>query len=311
VVILFKKLAVKLSVVAACLSLLLSAQAGAADNLKGTIEIDGSSTVYPITEAVAEEFGKLHKDVRVTVGVSGTGGGFKRFCAGEIAIADASRPITDSERAACKSKNISYSQLTVAYDGITIAINKDNKWAQKLTVSELKKIFDKDSKVKTWADVRSGFPNEEIKIYSPGSDSGTFDFFTEKVNGKSKQSRNDKQMTFSEDDNVLVEGIAKDKYAIGYFGYAYYVENKTKLKAVVIDKENNKGAIGPSAKTIANGMYFLSRPIFIYVNTKDLERAEVKAFSQFYMQNGAKLSKEVGYIPLSDGWYQSQLSKLK
>ncbi|QKS44692.1 PstS family phosphate ABC transporter substrate-binding protein [Paenibacillus cellulosilyticus] len=306
----FKKLTLKLAVVAASLSLLLTGQAGAADNLKGTIEIDGSSTVYPITEAVAEEFGKVHKDVRVTVGISGTGGGFKRFCNGEIPIADASRPITDAEKTACKAKGITYTDITVAYDGVTIAINKNNTWAQKLTTAELKSIFKSGSTVKKWSDVRKGFPNEEIKIYSPGSDSGTFDFFTEKVNGKSKSSRNDSQITFSEDDNVLVEGITNDKYAIGYFGYAYYVENKAKLKAVVVD--NGKRAVGPSAQTIAKGMYFLSRPIFFYVNKADLaNRAEVKAFSQFYLENAGKLSKEVGYIPLSKGFYTSQASKLK
>ncbi|MBD3919758.1 PstS family phosphate ABC transporter substrate-binding protein [Paenibacillus sp. PR3] len=306
----FKKLTLKLAIVAASLSLLLTGQAGAADNLKGTIEIDGSSTVYPITEAVAEEFGKDHKDVRVTVGVSGTGGGFKRFCNGEIPIADASRPISDAEKKACAAKNITYTDVTVAYDGITIAINKNNTWAQKLTVAELKSIFQSGSTVKTWADVRKGFPDEKIKIYSPGSDSGTFDFFTEKVNGKSKSSRNDSQITFSEDDNVLVEGITNDKYAIGYFGYAYYVENKSKLKAVVIDKGTR--AIGPSAQTIANGMYFLSRPIFFYVNKTDLaNRPEVKAFTQFYLQNAGTLSKEVGYVPLSKGFYASQASKLK
>lgn len=306
----FKKLALKLMVVAASLSLLLTGQAGAADNLKGTIEIDGSSTVYPITEAVAEEFGKDHKDVRVTVGVSGTGGGFKRFCNGEIPIADASRPITDAEKKACAAKSITYTDITVAYDGITIAINKNNTWAQKLTTAELKSIFKSGSTVKKWSDVRKGFPDETIKIYSPGSDSGTFDFLTEKINGKQKDSRNDSQITFSEDDNVLVEGVTNDKYAIGYFGYAYYVENKSKLKAVVID--NGKRAVGPSAQTIANGMYFLSRPIFFYVNKADLaKRAEVKAFAQFYLQNAGTLSKEVGYIPLSKGFYASQASKLK
>jgi len=307
---LFKKLALKLAAAAASLSLLLTGQAGAADNLKGTIEIDGSSTVYPITEAAAEEFGKEHKDVRVTVGVSGTGGGFKRFCNGEISIANASRPITDAEKKSCSSKKITYTDLAVAYDGITVAINKNNTWANKLTAAELKMIFESGSKVKTWADVRKGFPDEKIKIYSPGSDSGTFDFFTEKVNGKSKSSRNDSQMTFSEDDNVLVEGIMNDKYAIGYFGYAYYVENKSKLKAVVIDKGTR--AVGPSAQTIANGMYFLSRPIYIYVNKADLaNRSEVKAFAQFYLQHAGKLSKEVGYIPLSKGFYASQASKVK
>ncbi|EFM08831.1 phosphate binding protein [Paenibacillus curdlanolyticus YK9] len=306
----FKKLTLKLAVVAACLSLMVSAQAGAASNLKGTIEIDGSSTVYPITEAVAEEFGKVHKDVRVTVGVSGTGGGFKRFCNGEIAISDASRPISSSEKDACKAKGITYTDLTVAYDGITVVINKNNTWASKLTTAELKSIFQKDSKVKTWADVRKGFPDEKINIYSPGADSGTFDFFTEKVNGKAKESRSDKQITFSEDDNVLVEGVTKDKYAIGYFGYAYYVENKAKLKSVAIYMANGKTPVGPTPTTIATGKYFLSRPIFIYVSKKELARPEVKEFAKFYMAHGAELSKEVGYIPLSSGWYKSQASKL-
>ncbi|WP_373229498.1 PstS family phosphate ABC transporter substrate-binding protein [Cohnella sp.] len=281
-----------------------------AAGLSGTIDIDGSSTVFPLTEAVAEEFLKTNKDVRVPVGVSGTGGGFKRFCAGETAISNASRPIKASEKKACKEKGISYLEFTVAYDGLSVLVNKSNTFVDKLTVAELNAIFKPDSTVKTWKDVRSSWPNETIKIYSPGADSGTFDYFTEVINGKAQASRNDKQITFSEDDNTLVSGISGDKNAIGYFGYSYYVENKDKLKVVPID--GGKGAITPNAKTIANGTYApLSRPLFIYVQKKAMSRPEVKAYVKFYLQNASKLSTEIGFIPLSSNWYKTQLKRIK
>ncbi len=279
-------------------------------NLKGTVDIDGSSTVYPITEAVAEEFGKLHKDVRVPVGVSGTGGGFKRFCNGETAISNASRPISATEKKLCRDKGVSYLELTVAYDGLSVLVNPKNTWVKTLTVAQLNMIFKPESTVKTWKDVDSSWPAQEIKIYSPGADSGTFDYFTEVINKKNKASRNDKQVTFSEDDNVLVSGIANDVNAIGYFGFAYFEENADKLKLVPVD--GGKGAVSPTPKTIANNSYSpLSRPLFIYVNRKQLKRPEVMAFTKFYIQNAGKLSNEVGYVALSANWYKSQLKRIR
>ncbi len=290
-------------------SLMFGTVANAA-SLSGTIDIDGSSTVFPLTEAVSEEFLKVNKDVRVPVGVSGTGGGFKRFCAGETAISNASRPIKASEKTACKEKGIQYLEFTVAYDGLSVIVNKSNTFVDKLTVAELNAIFKPDSTVKTWKDVRSSWPNETIKIYSPGADSGTFDYFTEAVNGKAQASRKDNQITFSEDDNTLVSGISGDKYAIGYFGYSYYVENQDKLKVVPID--GGKGAITPTPKTIANGTYApLSRPLFIYVDKKAMNRPEVKAYVKFYLQNASKLSKEIGFVPLASKWYTTQLKRIK
>lgn len=278
--------------------------------LSGTIEIDGSSTVFPITEGIAEEFGKIHSDVRVPVGVSGTGGGFKRFCAGETDISDASRPIKDKEKDVCNQAGIEWIELPVAYDGLSVLVSPKNDWVDHMTVDELKKIFEPESKVKTWADVRAGWPNKEIKIYSPGSDSGTFDYFTEVINGKGGASRNDSQISFSEDDNVLVQGIAGDQYAIGYFGVAYYEENKDKLKLVAVDGGN--GAVSPSKETINNGTYSpLSRPIFIYVKKASLEKPEVKEFAKFYLENAAKISLEVGYFDLPADKYTEGLAKIK
>jgi phosphate transport system substrate-binding protein len=267
----------------------------AANKLSGSVAIDGSSTVYPITEAVAEEFGKVQPAVKVTVGISGTGGGFKKFCVGETDISDASRPIKKEEAATAATNNVTYIELPIAYDGLSIVVNSKNTWCDKLTVAELKKIWEPGSSVKTWADVRQGFPDKAIKLYGPGTDSGTFDYFTEAINGKAKESRAD--YTASEDDNVLVQGIAGDQYALGYFGFAYYEANKSKLKLVAVDA--GKGAIKPSSKTIADGTYSpLSRPLFIYVSTSAQKRAEVDGFVQFYLKNASKLAKEVGYVPL-------------
>lgn len=274
---------------------LLAGIAFAAGSLKGKIEIDGSSTVFPITEAVAEKFQDANPGVNVTVGISGTGGGFKRFDVGETDVQDASRPIKDGEHKDCKTNGVDYIELPIAFDGLTVVVNKKNTWVDKLTVAELKKIWDQGSSVKTWADVRSGWPAKPIKLYGPGTDSGTFDYFTEAINGKAKQSRSD--YTASEDDNVLVAGVGGDQYALGYFGLAYYEENKDKLKAVPID--NGKGAVSPSADTVRTGKYApLSRPLFIYVSTKAVARPEVDSFVKFYLKNAATLSKEVGYIPL-------------
>lgn len=276
--------------------------------LSGTIEIDGSSTVYPITEAVAEEFMNVNPDVLVTVGVSGSGGGFKRFTVGETDISDASRPIKDKEAAKAEENGIEYYEMPVAFDGITVVVNPDNDWVDHLTVEELKKIWEPESNVKKWSDIRPDWPDKEIKLYGPGTDSGTFDYFTEEICGDGGASRAD--YTASEDDNILVQGVVGDKYALGYFGYAYYAENTDKLKSVAID--NGDGPVEPTMETINNGSYSpLSRPLFIYVSKKSLERPEVKEFVKFYMENAPQLVKEVGYVPLTDEMYKDNLSKVK
>jgi phosphate transport system substrate-binding protein len=262
------------------------------------IQIDGSSTVFPITEAVAEEFQKAQKGkVKVTVGISGTGGGFKKFCRGETDISDASRPITSAEMKSCKEANIDYIELPVAFDALTVVINPKNDWASTMTVAELKKMWEPaaQGKVSTWNQVREKWPNAPLKLFGAGADSGTFEYFTEAVNGKAKATRGD--FTASEDDNVLVQGVSSDRNALGYFGYAYYAENAKKLKAVAID--NGKGAIAPSPKTVEDGTYQpLSRPIFIYVSKKSMDKPEVKQFVEYYMKNAPTLVKQVKYVPL-------------
>lgn len=279
--------------------------------LSGAVDIDGSSTVFPITEAVAEEFNKVYPDVKVTVGVSGTGGGFKRFCAGETAITNASRPIkADKEVPLCQENKVDYIELPVAYDGLSVIVNPKNTWVDHLTVVELNAIFKPGSTVKTWKDVRAAWPDQEIKLYSPGADSGTFDYFTEAVNGESQLSRNDTQLTFSEDDNTLVAGIAGDQYALGYFGFAYFEANKDKLKLVPID--GGAGPISPSTETINDGTYApLSRPLYIYVSKTEMERPEVAEFTSFYITNAAALSAEVGYVALPQAMYDEGLAKLE
>ena len=263
--------------------------------LTGQIKVDGSSTVYPITEAVAEDFQAKATKTRTTVGVSGTGGGFKRFCAGETDITNASRPISSSEAQTAKTNKIDFIELPIAFDGLTIVVNPANTWVTQLNVAQLKKIFTADSPAKKWSDVNPAWPSETIKVFSPGTDSGTFDYFKEVTLGKDGNIRSD--LSVSEDDNVLVTGVAGDKNAIGYFGFAYYAENASKLKLVPID--DGKGAITPSNKTIQDGTYTpYSRPMFIYVNAKSAARPEVAAFVDFYLANTAALSKEVGYTPL-------------
>jgi len=280
----------------------------AAVELSGQIEIDGSSTVYPLTEAAAEEFGTMNPDVRVTVGVSGTGGGFKRFCSGELAIADASRPIKDEEAKACTDNGIEYSDLMIAYDGLSLVVSKDNDFIDHLTVEELNRIFTTGSAVKTWADVRAGWPAETITLYSPGAESGTYDYFNEAILEK-KGIRNDSQISFSEDDNMLVQGVQGSQYAIGYFGFAYYEENADKLKVVPID--GGKGAVAPSTETIKDGTYApLSRPLYIYVNKAEMTRPEVYAFTDYYINNIGSLASEVGFVPLPDDQYSEEAAKL-
>ncbi|WP_028609988.1 PstS family phosphate ABC transporter substrate-binding protein [Paenibacillus harenae] len=277
--------------------------------LSGEIKVDGSSTVFPLTEAAAEEFNKEHPDVRVPVGVSGTGGGFKQFCAGEIAIADASRPIKDEEATACKDAGVEYTELTVAFDGLSVVVSKDNDFIDHLTVEELNKIFVTGSTVATWKDVRDTFPAEPIVMFSPGADSGTYDYFNEAILDKAGI-RNDKAISFSEDDNALVQGVSGSKFGIGYFGFAYYEENQDKLKVVPVD--GGTGAITPSNETIKDGTYApLSRPLLIYVNNKELERPEVKEFAKYYINNIGALAGEVGYVALPDEQYAAEAAKIQ
>ncbi|MBT5700213.1 MAG: PstS family phosphate ABC transporter substrate-binding protein [Gammaproteobacteria bacterium] len=276
--------------------------AGEGSVLSGKVRLDGSSTVFPISEAVAEEFIAVAPRVRVTVGVSGTGGGFKKFIAGEIDINDASRTIKPSEQEKAAANGVGFIELPVAFDGLSIVVNRENDWVDQLTVAELNAIWNPDSTVVTWADVREGWPEQEIRLYGPGTDSGTFDYFTKVINGKEQASRAD--FTASEDDNVLVQGIAGDRYSLGYFGFAYYIENQDKLKVVPVDGGN--GPVVPTLETINNGRYKpLSRPIFIYVNPASLDDPAVSTFVDFYLENAASLAEEVGYVALPADVYQA------
>ena len=269
------------------------------------VKIDGSSTVFPVTEAVAEDFQKSKKGaIKVTVGISGTGGGFKKFCRNEIDISDASRPILKKEMEECKAAGIEYFELPVAFDALTVVINPKNTFIKQLTIAEMKKMWEPGAqgKVMRWNQVNAAWPDAPMKLFGPGADSGTFDYFTEAVVGKSKSSRGD--FTASEDDNVLVQGVSRDANALGYFGFAYYVENKDKLKAVPIVNEQGQ-AVLPSLEAVEKGTYTpLARPIFIYVNAKALAKPEVKEFVQYYMTHGAKLAKEVKYVPLPASAYK-------
>lgn len=278
------------------------------------IKIDGSSTVFPITEAVAEEFQKVEKGkTKVTVGISGTGGGFKKFCAGETDISDASRPIKPSEVELCKKNGIEYIELPVAYDGLAVLINPKNNWVDYMTVKELKKIWEPSAqgKIKKWNQIRPNWPDKEIHLFGAGVDSGTYDYFTEAIVGKEHSSRGD--FTSSEDDNILVQGIATDVHGLGFFGVAYYENNKDRLKLVAIDDENDangKGPVSPEYDNVVKGIYQpLARPIFIYVSKKSADKAEIQSFVDFYMKNGGTLSKEVGYIALPDKAYELALRR--
>ena len=270
--------------------------------LSGSVQIDGSSTVFPITEAVAEEFGKIQRNVKVTVGVSGTGGGFQKFCNGETAIQDASRPITATEIAACQAKAVEYIELPVAYDALSIVVNPQNTWATCITIAELKKTWEPAAQgtITKWNQIKTEWPDANLKLFGPGTDSGTFDYFTERVNGKAQSSRGD--FTASEDDNILVTGVAGDRNSLGYFGLAYYMENQGKLKALTVDGGNGT-CVAPAAATVENGTYPLARPLFIYVRRSEIEKPEVKAFVDFYVKNAAKLAAEVGYVKFPDRVY--------
>jgi len=278
--------------------------------LTGTVAADGSSTVYPITEAIAEGFSKDNSSVRVTVGIAGTGGGFKKFVRGEIDISDASRPIKKEEHDAGVSAGIEYIEVPVAYDGLSIVVNKTNDFAKQLTVDQLKKIF-LEGGAKNWNEVDASFPNLPIKIYSPGTDSGTFDYLKEIITNAGKSGSMRKDMELSEDDNVLVRGVEGDKGAIGYFGSAYYFENKDQINDVMI--VNKAGiATGPTPETIKDGSYNpLSRPLFIYVNKKSLARPEVKAFVDYYLNNAGDAATKVGYVALPDEIYDRAEANLK
>lgn len=303
---------IKAAAVVAALFVGLGGAQGALAQTPPVIKIDGSSTVFPVTEAVAEEF-QISKrgKVRVTVGISGTGGGFKKFCRGEIDIANASRPILENEMAACKQAGVEYIELPVAFDALTVVVNPKNKFIETLTVAELKKMWEPTAqgKVMNWNQVNPEWPNAPMKLFGPGADSGTFDYFTEVVVGKSKSSRGD--FTASEDDNVLVQGVSRDVNALGYFGYAYYVENQDKLRAVPIVNEKGQ-PVAPSMEAVLKGSYSpLARPIFIYVSAKSLDKPEVREIVEFYLTEGATLAEEVKYVPLPADAYKAALDNVK
>lgn len=283
--------------------------------LTGTVKVDGSSTVFPISEAMAEEFQKATGGkVRVTVGISGTGGGFKKFCSGETDISDASRPILKAEIEQCEAQGIKFVELPVAFDGLSVMVSPRNTFLETITVSDLKKMWQPEAQgtVTRWNQIRPEWPDRPFKLFGPGPDSGTFDYFTDAINGKEKASRGD--YTASEDDNVLVQGISNDPDALGYFGFAYYENNKDKLKLVKVDAEKGAGPLAPSPETIANGAYQpLSRPIFIYPKVASLEKPEVMEFARFYLtsKNAAMLVPQVGYIPFPERYYNLGLERLQ
>jgi phosphate transport system substrate-binding protein len=307
----FKKFSNKALIVTSLLIVGIIAACGGGEGGSGAesseILIDGSSTVFPISQAVAEEFRVDRPEVQIPVGISGTGGGFKRFVEGEIDIADASRPIKDSESAQAAANGVEFTEFTIAYDGLSIVINKSNDFATCLTVAELKQIWEPGSSVDNWNEVRSEFPDKPLRLYGPDTDSGTFDYFTAAINDKEDASRAD--YTASSDDNVLVQGVSGDQGAMGYFGFAYYTENSEILNVVSVD--GGDGCVAPSVSTINDGSYSpLSREMFIYVNNASLERTEVRDFIEFYMNNAAELAEEVGYVGLSEADYQLQLEGL-
>ena len=282
-------------------------ETGQVSDLSGSVAVDGSSTVAPISEAVAEEFQTANPNVRVTVGIAGTGGGFKRFCAGETDVSNASRPITAEEREACAAAGVEFVELPVAWDGLSVVVHPSNDFAQCLTVEELKKVWEPNSTVTTWRDIRSDFPAEAVKLYGPGTDSGTFDYFTEVIVGEAKSSRPDYQA--SEDDNVLVQGVAGDQFALGYFGHAYAQQNADKVKSIGVDA--GAGCVMATDENIANKSYTpLSRELYIYVKRASLARPEVDAFVRSYMNDAATLVPPTGYLALDAAQYQQNLQAL-
>jgi len=302
-------MAFKTSVLATAVTGMVMCAAGSQDpaRMSGSISIDGSSTVEPITKAVAEEFRELAPGIRVTVAVSGTGGGFKRFALGETDISDASRPIKKEEMDAAKANGIEFIELPVAYDGLSIVVHPSNDWVDYLTVDEIKKIFLASEAAKNWSDVRAGWPNQRIKIFAPGTDSGTFDYFKEVMAGDIRA-----DMSVSEDDNVLVTGVAGDANSLGFFGFAYYIENQDKLKVVPIVNPKLSTPVTPSHDSIESGEYApFSRPLFIYVNKKSATRPEVREFVEFYLAEAADLVDEVGYVALPEDIYEAAESNFK
>ena len=265
--------------------------------LSGTIRVDGSSTVAPLTEAAAELFQAENPDVRVTVGTSGTGGGFEKFCAGETDISDASRAIEEDEVAICKKNNVAYEELQVANDGLTVVVNPGNDWASCLTVDELKKVWEPKSQVNNWSQVNPDFPDTEVELFGAGTDSGTFDYFTEAINGEEGASRTDYNAT--EDDNVTVQGVQGSEGAMGYFGLSYAQQNPDAVKPVEID--GGDGCVAPSAETVQDGSYKpLSRPLFIYPSAEALQRPEVKAFVEFYLENQQQVTEQALFVPMTE-----------
>lgn len=282
---------------------------GATRQLTGKVVIDGSSTVYPVTEAVAEEFQVVHPRVKLTIGVSGTGGGFKKFFNGETDINNASRGIKASEEAKGCAAGVAWMELPVAYDGISVVVHPSNTWVDGLSAEQLKKLWEPASQITTWSQLNPQWPERKIKLYGPGADSGTFDFFTQKVNGKARASRSD--YTASEDDSVLVKGVAGDKDALGYFGYAYYLENASKLKVLGIHEQTG-ASYKPTLDTIASGQYYLARPIFIYVALKRMKtNPAAAALVEFYLKNVSTLVDSVGYVAMSKSAYDRALEKFR
>jgi phosphate transport system substrate-binding protein len=280
---------------------------GAGGGPSGSIHVDGSSTVYPITEAIVEEFQALHPDIRVAVGVSGTGGGFKKFCVGEAEIADASRAMKATELKRCRANGVEPLEFRIALDGLSVLVNSANDFVDCLTVDELKRIWEPGSTIDSWSEVRPEWPDLEISLYGPGIDSGSFDYFTRAIVGEEDASRAD--YAASEDDNVLVHGVSGDLGALGYFGHAYYVESSDVLKLVAVDA--GAGCVRPDAKTIASGEYQpLTRPLFFYVDRRSLERGDVVAFVSYYVENVYERASEVGYVPLPNEHYQELLSQI-
>ncbi len=267
--------------------------------LSGSITADGSSTVGPYTQAAAEGFRARQRNVRITVGISGTGGGFERFCRGETDLSNASRPMKNSEAIICRDNGVKWVAFTVANDGLSVVVNRDNTWANCLTVAELKKIWEPGSKINNWSDVRNGFPNVPLKLFGAGTDSGTFDYFTEAINGKARASRSDYLAT--EDDNIVVQGVQGERGGMGYFGFSYYEENKDKLKVVAIDQGKGLGCVTPSLATVQGNKYRpLSRPLFIYSKRASFKRAAVAAFIGYIFNNEKAIAKQAGFIALTD-----------
>lgn len=286
-------------------SILMFSTPAIAEELSGTVQVDGSSTVYPLTEAVAEEFSGEHGSVRVPVGVSGTGGGFKKFCANTVEVIGASRPVKPAESEQCAKQGIKFIDIPIAYDAITIVVHPKNSWISSITISELKKIWEPaaQGKITRWNHLRPEWPDQPIRLFGPGTDSGTFDYFTEAVVGKEDASRGD--YTSSETDDVIVKGVAGDQYALGFLGLAYFEENKGTLKALPVDAEKGKGPQAPTKENVLSGTYSpLSRPLFLYINRESLARPEVAAFSNFFIKQSAGLAEEVGLLPLVEKTYE-------